>query len=81
MSEFVKGLKDKENELQYNGNAFLRLMGYLKPYIKTVAVCFVLVLILTALELYKPMLTGNAIDLYITAGDSPSPPMSAGWVW
>ena len=70
MSEFVKGLKDKENELQYNGNAFLRLMGYLKPYIKTVAVCFVLVLILTALELYKPMLTGNAIDLYITDSDS-----------
>ena len=70
MSEFVKGLKDKESELQYNGNAFLRLMGYLKPYIKTVLVCFVLVLILTALELYKPMLTGNAIDLFITAGDS-----------
>ena len=70
MSEFVKGLKDKENELQYNGNAFLRLMGYLKPYIKTVLICFVLVLILTALELYKPMLTGNAIDLFITDTDS-----------
>ena len=70
MSEFVKGLKDKENELQYNGNAFLRLMGYLKPYIKTVLICFVLVLILTALELVKPMLTGNAIDLYITDSDS-----------
>ena len=70
MSEFVKGLKDKESELQYNGNAFLRLMGYLKPYIKTVLVCFVLVLILTALELYKPMLTGNAIDLFITSSDS-----------
>ncbi len=70
MSEFVKGLKDKESELQYNGNAFLRLMGYLKPYVKTVLVCFVLVLILTALELFRPMLTGNAIDLFITAGDS-----------
>ena len=70
MSEFVKGLKDKENELQYNGNAFLRLMGYLRPYIKTVLICFVLVLILTALELYRPMLTGNAIDLFITSGDS-----------
>ena len=70
MSEFVKGLKDKENELQYNGNAFLRLMGYLKPYIKTVLLCFVLVLILTALELFRPMLTGNAIDLFITTSDS-----------
>ena len=70
MSEFVKGLKDKENDLQYNGNAFLRLMGYLKPYIKTVVICFVLVLILTALELFRPMLTGNAIDLFITTSDS-----------
>ena len=70
MSEFVKGLKDKESELHYNGNAFLRLMGYLKPYIKTVLICFVLVLILTALELYRPMLTGNAIDLFITDSSS-----------
>ena len=52
MSEFVKGLKDKEsNDIQYKGNAFLRLMGYLKPYIKTVLICFVLVSILTALDL------------------------------
>ena len=67
MSEFVRGLKDKEaNDVQYKGNAFLRLMGYLKPYIKTVLICFVLVAILTALDLYKPMLIGDAIDLYIT---------------
>ncbi|MBQ8200876.1 MAG: ABC transporter ATP-binding protein [Clostridia bacterium] len=56
-------------EIQYKGNAFLRLMGYLKPYIKTVLLCFVLVLILTALELYRPQLIGDAIDLYIT-GDA-----------
>ena len=67
MSEFVRGLKDKEtNDVQYKGNAFLRLMGYLKPYIKTVLICFVLVSILTALDLYKPMLIGDAIDVYIT---------------
>ena len=67
MSEFVRGLKDKEtNDIQYKGNAFLRLMGYLKPYIKTVLICFVLVSILTALDLYKPMLIGDAIDVYIT---------------
>ena len=66
MSEFVRGLKDKEtNDLSYKGNAFLRLMGYLKPYIKTVLICFVLVSILTALDLYKPMLIGDAIDQYI----------------
>lgn len=66
MSEFVRGLKDKEsNDIQYKGNAFLRLMGYLKPYIKTVLICFVLVAILTALDLYRPMLIGDAIDKYI----------------
>ena len=70
MSEFVKGLKNTESELQYNGNAFLRMLGYLKPYMKTVLICFVLVGLLTALELYKPMLTGNAIDMYITNSDS-----------
>ena len=71
MSEFVRGLRDKElNDVQYKGNAFLRLMGYLKPYIKTVLICFVLVALLTALELIRPMLTGNAIDLYITSGDT-----------
>jgi len=67
MSEFVRGLRDKElNDVQYKGNAFLRLMKYLKPYIKTVLICFVLVGILTALDLYRPMLIGDAIDLYIT---------------
>ncbi|MGN1368313.1 MAG: ABC transporter ATP-binding protein [Aristaeellaceae bacterium] len=66
MSEFVRGLKDREtNDIQYKGNAFLRLMGYLKPYIKTVLLCFVLVAILTALDLYRPMLIGDAIDKYI----------------
>ena len=57
------------NDIQYSGNAFLRLMGYLKPYWKTVLICFALVLILTGLELYRPMLIGDAIDLYIT-GDA-----------
>ncbi len=67
MSEFVRGLRDKElNDVQYKGNAFLRLMTYLKPYVKTVLICFVLVAILTALDLYRPMLIGDAIDLYIT---------------
>ncbi len=71
MAEFVKGLKDREtNDVQYKGNAFLRLMGYLKPYIKTVLLCFVLVSILTALDIYRPMLIGNAIDKYILTMDA-----------
>ncbi len=71
MSEFVRGLKDKEEaQVQYNGNAFLRLMGYLKPYIRTVLICFVLVAILTALDIYRPMLIGDAIDKYILTMDA-----------
>ena len=67
MSEFVKGLnKNEGNDIQYKGNAFLRLMGYVKPYWKTVVICCLLVAALTALELYRPELIGNAIDEYIT---------------
>ena len=71
MSEFVKGLnKDNENELHYRGNAFLRMLGYIKPYWKTVVICCLLVGLLTALELYRPELIGDAIDEYITAEDT-----------
>ena len=60
------------NDIHYKGNAFLRLMTYLKPYVKTVLLCFLLVLALTALELYKPMLIGDAIDQYIIGSESAS---------
>ena len=67
MSEFVKGLnKNEGNDIQYKGNAFLRLMGYIRPYWKTVVICCLLVAVLTALELLRPQLIGNAIDRYIT---------------
>ena len=67
MSEFVKGLnKNDGNDVQYKGNAFLRMLGYVKPYWKTVLVCCILVLALTALELYRPELIGSAIDNYIS---------------
>lgn len=54
------------NDISYKGSAILRLLGYVKPYKKTVFACCVLVLMITALELYKPILIGNAIDSYIT---------------
>ncbi|MBD5162371.1 MAG: ABC transporter ATP-binding protein [Oscillibacter sp.] len=44
------------------------MLSYLRPHLGTVAVCLLLVLVITALELYKPVLTGDAIDRYI-AGD------------
>ena len=43
-------------DVRYEGNAFLRLMTYIKPYWKTLVLCFILVLALTGLELYRPIL-------------------------
>ncbi len=45
-----------------------RMLSYMKPYRLSMALCFLLVLVITMLELYKPILIGNAIDLYITGG-------------
>ena len=58
--------KKVDDELNYEGNAVLRMLSYMKPYWITVAFCFVLVVIITVLELYKPVLIGDAIDNFIT---------------
>ena len=44
----------------------LRMLSYMKPYWKTAVFCFVLVIVITVLELYKPILIGDAIDQYIS---------------
>lgn len=44
----------------------LRLAAYLRGYEKTLCIVFVLVLVITALELYKPMIIGDVMDRYIT---------------
>ena len=49
----------------YKGRVFLRLFAYLKPHIPAVAACIALVLVTTALNLYRPILIGGAIDDYI----------------
>ncbi len=58
--------KDDQEDLNYEGNAVIRMMSYMKPYLGTVAFCFLLVIIITVLELYKPILIGDAIDNFIT---------------
>lgn len=68
MNLFHKKPEDPSDGIQYEGSAILRMLSYLKPHWKTMAVCLALVLVLTGLELLRPVLTGNAIDLYI-AGD------------
>lgn len=62
-------LTDDKIESNYKGNALLHLLSYMKPYVGWVAVCLVLVLALTGFDLYRPMLIGDAIDLFESQGN------------
>lgn len=56
-------------ESGYRGNALLRLLSYMKPYRLSVALCLVFVLVLTAFDLYRPRLIGDAIDAFREKAD------------
>ena len=47
-----------------------RLLVYLRPYKAAVAVSFLLIVVMAALDLVGPYLTKIAIDRYITKGDA-----------
>ena len=65
-------LQDEEREdIQYHGKPMKRLLTYLKPHRRTFIICLALVLALTALELIRPMIIGNAIDRFITGETDP----------
>lgn len=57
-------------DISYEGNALLRLLAYMKPHLPSFLICLLLVLAVTALDLYRPVLIGDAIDRYITIGDA-----------
>ena len=57
-------LTDDTLESRYNGSALLRLLTYMKPYLGWFALCLALILALTGFELYRPVLIGDAIDLF-----------------
>lgn len=60
-----------EDTLEFNtqGNALLRLLAYMKPYTGWIIFSLLLVLGLTAFDLYRPMLIGDAIDTFEAQGD------------
>ncbi len=58
-------------ELHYQGNAILRMLSYARPYTLHLALCFLLVLVITGLELLKPIIIGGAIDQFITGSYGP----------
>ena len=47
----------------------MRLIAYMKPYAHWVIFALLLVLGLTAFDLYRPMLVGDAIDTFGANGD------------
>ena len=53
----------------FDRRIFVRLLAYLKPHRKAMALAFLLMLVGTALTLLTPYLIAIAIDRYIIAGD------------
>ena len=48
-----------------------RILAYMKPYRKPMLLCFALMLAVTALELWRPIIIGNAIDRFIKGDYQP----------
>jgi ATP-binding cassette subfamily B protein len=54
----------------YDGRLMRRLVGYLRPHTGVIAIAFVTILLSSGVELAQPWLTQQAIDRYITRGDT-----------
>ena len=67
MAKMVRDTLDTE----YKGSIFGRLAAYMIPYKKQMFLCLVLVLVVTACELVRPVLIGDAIDIYIEGYNEP----------
>ena len=62
-------LTEDTTQSHYNGNALFRLLSYMKPYLGWFFLCLMLILALTGFDLYRPMLIGDAIDLFEAEGN------------
>jgi len=62
---------EEKMESEYSGSIFGRLAAYMAPYKKQMVLCLVLVLIVTGCELIRPVLIGDAIDIYIEGYSAP----------
>lgn len=58
-----------EIERSVQGSVFKRLMKYALPYWHYFTFALILVFIITVLELYRPILMGNAVDLFVEGAD------------
>ena len=62
-----KKLSSIEENVQ--GHVFRRLLKYAAPYWWQFLICLLLVLSITLIEIYRPILTGKAIDLFSESAD------------
>ncbi len=58
--------EDGTRDIRFSGSAVRRLLAMMAPHKKTLFVCAVMLLVITALDLYRPILIGDAIDRFIT---------------
>ena len=59
--------KNKSDEINtsYKGNVLLRLLKYLKPYLKTCLIIALLCISMTLIDIIRPILISKGIDTYI----------------
>lgn len=62
---------EEQVESEFSGNITQRLLAYVKPYVKQMVISAILVLFITGFELIRPVLIGNAIDVYIEGYNTP----------
>lgn len=61
--------KEIDYEKSINKNVLMRLINYAKPYLKWFLIVFMLVLVITWCELYRPILVGETIDNFIATSN------------
>lgn len=65
----MKNRKLSSIEENVQGPVFRRLLKYAAPYWWQFIICLLLVLGITVIEIYRPILTGKAIDLFSVSAD------------
>lgn len=58
-------------EHSYSKRIVRRLIKYIKPFWYSMAFSLIFVLLITGIDLYRPILIGDAIDLYINGFETP----------
>ena len=61
----MAGIEKEQVITNYTGKLYSRLFEYMRPYIKKFVTALILVLIVSAISLYEPILIARTIDTYI----------------